>query len=330
MSVYKFTSIITGNTIDIEILPDDILIGNELRRILRDENGILSWATPNQVGQDYIRITPTGDVYGKSGKLLKTLQSSGRYQILGFDTNKKSKSISLLKGMAASFLPNFVKQCGWPQCIMAMPIDITMLYPTDNIVTNGGGNSHKYGKLTMINGKHVPGYKTFQHMHHRCTPEWVSGHPSYKGVYVDEQFYDWQDFKIWYDANIYNLKSDSTIEIDKDMLGKRYYSPDTCLLVPNYINTFFSGYHGLNTGVTVSGNRFQAQCGVFKGKGNNKVAYLGSYKTIEEAHQAWADCKNSQLINTVIPYYIGDIPDEYKNHTMVNKVIDTMKAFKFV
>lgn len=329
---FTFTSTITGESIEIEICDTDIIVDGELRRVVRDVNGeIPEWAIPSQSNQEYIRITPDGKAYGKTGREVKTLQSSGRYIIQGLDSNKRARSISLLKGLAVTFLPAHVERHGWPQCELKMPLDITTIYSYINEVktSNGYGvNSHKRGLATQIDGKRVPGYKSFQQMHHRCTPNWISKNPCYNGCYVVDEWVDFQDFKVWYDAGIYEIKSDANMQIDKDLLGFKYYSPDTCVILPGYLNVYISNSTGRFKGALKQGNGWQAQCSIFNSK--HKQKYLGYFSNPDEAHKAWAEFKNKQLQEVVIPFFIDDVEDEYKDHPMVLKVVQALKEYKFV
>ena len=330
-NTFTFTSLITGESVEIELCETDIIVNGELRRVVRDVTGeIPEWAAPNAANQDYIRVTPDGIAYGKTGRVVKTLQHSGKYIITGMDSNKKAKSISLLKGLAITYLPETVKNCGFPK-EMKMPLDITSIYGYLNTTktSNGYGiNSHKNGTFMQVGGERVPGYATFQHMHHRCTTDWIEEHPAYSGCYVVNSWMDFQDFKPWYDANVYSVKSDANMQIDKDLLGQKYYSPDTCVILPGYLNTYLCHSEGEFIGATKQGNKWQAQCSIFNSK--HKQKYLGCYGTPEAAHAAWAKFKNDQLQNVVIPFFIDDVAPEYKSHPMVLKVVDTLRNYKFV
>lgn len=62
--------------------------------------------------------------------------------------------------------------------------------------------------------------------------------PQYKGYTVGEEWHNYGNFKIWYEKNKYGTKS---LDLDKDILlkGNTIYSPETCCLVPHFINTLF-------------------------------------------------------------------------------------------
>lgn len=76
-------------------------------------------------------------------------------------------------------------------------------------------------------------------------------HTSYDGYFVDPCWHLYSDFKRWFDINHI-----AGYQLDKDILqpGNRFYSPDTCVFVPHYINQAVvwrrkppkSGYHGVN------------------------------------------------------------------------------------
>lgn len=95
-------------------------------------------------------------------------------------------------------------------------------------------------------------------------------------------------------------------QLDKDVLikGNKAYSPDACCFVSSEINNLFiksdSKRGEYPIGVTkVKGGKYRAQ--IVK---NNKVVYLGTFKTIEEAFQVYKTAKEQ---------YIKEIADKYKN-----------------
>lgn len=315
--VYTFKSEITWNEVHIELLPDDIIVGDELRRIVRDEDGnIPNWVRPLVSNQDYIRITPSGKVYGKSGKELKTRTSAGKYIIRGLDEKHKQHSISVLKELAIAFCYDKYSTVNKVDNLTELKngMDITTLVIPDIHTTR------------FADGKHVDGYKQFQHMHIRCSEEYKVSHHTYKDCFVSEEFNNFEYFKLWYDNNIYHIFS-GKLQLDKDITGFGYYSEKTCLLVPDYINTYFINGNSVS-GLTFRNGRFIAHCSKFKSE--KKSTYISSHNTEKEAHKAWADFKNEQLQKVVLPYFINDVHPEDRSNPMVLKVIEAIKNYKFV
>lgn len=109
--------------------------------------------------------------------------------------------------------------------------------------------------------------------------------PSYVGV--ENKFENNQLFIEWCQDQFGYMHKDETgkfWQLDKDLLviGNREYSPETCCFVPHRINMI------LNTSKALRG---QWPIGVRKFRNsftsNYKDVYLGSFKTPEQAHQAW-------------------------------------------
>ena len=151
---------------------------------------------------------------------------------------------------------------------------------------------------------------------------------------------DWKDFDTfykWWQCNIYKLKGEQgyrKLHIDKDILGKdkRLYGPDTCLIVPYYINESFGKYRSIRE----EDNNDSVIEDSSKGK-YNWVCRLYGHKTMAELNKHILDDndtsvngrKRDRLINELLPRFIDDIHPDYKNNPMVLKVIDTLVNYKF-
>lgn len=155
------------------------------------------------------------------------------------------------------------------------------------------------------NGKPTKCYKTWINMLKRCyDSKFQEKHPTYKGCTVCPEWHNFQVFAEWYYSHVYEVGNER-MSLDKDILkkGNKVYSPDTCVFVPQFINTLFTksnktrGKYPL--GVTKNGNNFQAQLN----KGNGKHIYLGTYTTANEAFQAYKMAKEK---------YIKEVAEEYK------------------
>ena len=61
--------------------------------------------------------------------------------------------------------------------------------------------------------------------------------PQYKDCTVCDEWLNYSNFKVWYDAN----KVDGDYDFDKDILfkGNKEYNPSTVVFVPHMINTLF-------------------------------------------------------------------------------------------
>lgn len=145
--------------------------------------------------------------------------------------------------------------------------------------------------------------------------------PDYKDCTIcDEWLESKKSFYEWVDHNFYEIKGESTVELDKDILvpGNKVYSPDTCIFVPKRINDLFVHIHGrkkngLPTGVYYSEKTGKYQATVRESckddeDGKKKSARLGHFDTAEEAYEVYKAHKMAEIIyiadcyKDVIPY----------------------------
>lgn len=148
-------------------------------------------------------------------------------------------------------------------------------------------------------------YTTWTDMFRRCyDKKFQEKFSTYKDCTVVEEWHNFQNFAKWFEEN-WEYYMDGW-QLDKDVLikGNKAYSPDACCFVSSEINNLFiksdSKRGEYPIGVTkVKGGKYRAQ--IVK---NNKVVYLGTFKTIEEAFQVYKTAKEQ---------YIKEIADKYKN-----------------
>lgn len=150
-----------------------------------------------------------------------------------------------------------------------------------------------------INGKKVidPYYSRWISVVQRGNdPKEKARKPSYADVYVSEKWRHFTDFRAWLDTQPYWKE----LYLDKDILvnNNKEYGPDTCCLVPLYLNmiTINGGKQDgqYPTGVSVTPfKKFTARCGDVR---------LGNYSTPQEAHKAWQWEKAKQIENAVNKY----------------------------
>lgn len=155
------------------------------------------------------------------------------------------------------------------------------------------------------NGKKTKCYTTWKGMHERCyDPKCQEKHPTYKGCRVCKEWNNYQKFAKWDNENYYEVGNER-MALDKDILckGNKVYSPETCVYVPQSINTLFTksdkARGELPIGVCKEGNKFRGQLN----KGNEKI-HLGTFNTPEEAFQAYKQAKEA---------YIKEVANEYKD-----------------
>ena len=141
---------------------------------------------------------------------------------------------------------------------------------------------------------------------------WQERYPSYKGCEVEKYLLNFQNMSEWLDKNYYKVPGEKMC-LDKDILfkGNKVYSRDTCIFVPERINTLFTkrdnsrGNSPIGTTPNSSGN-YIAQCSDRYGK----QICLGTYSTKEEAFQVYKQYKE-KVIKEVIDSYEGIIPEPH-------------------
>ena len=169
-------------------------------------------------------------------------------------------------------------------------------------------------------GSKSPAYIHWQNMLNRCyNTKRQKVAENYKDCSVCEEWKYFSNFKRWFEDPINGYKDG--YELDKDILfkGNRVYSPDTCCLVPNYINSLLIKQRKIKSkygrGVWKNGNRYT----VYISKHNKRV-HVGTFNTIEEAFAAYKREKES---------YIKEVAQEYFDKGEIDKrVYDALTNYK--
>lgn len=145
-------------------------------------------------------------------------------------------------------------------------------------------------------------YKRWCGILRRCS-EITTRKSYYEGCTLDQRWVSFLSFKDWADLN----KMEDNLVVDKDILvsGNTVYGPDTCCLVPHYVNTSISCIrkNGGNYPVGVfwsshlKSRPFESMINTSKGR-----VRLGRFSSPEDAHKAWQMAKVS-VIEDVISRY---------------------------
>lgn len=167
---------------------------------------------------------------------------------------------------------------------------------------------------SKVNGIQVKEYNAWFHMIRRCFDKKYNNlHKTYNDVNCCEEwlyypnFYEWlhsqPNFEQWFEGDRWNL--------DKDILikGNKIYSPETCCLVPQNVNTLFErkesqrGKYPIGVSKTKTG--YCAQC---SNPYNKSSKWIGVYNTAEQAFNAYKEYKEN-LIKQVArnEYNMGNI-----------------------
>ena len=160
------------------------------------------------------------------------------------------------------------------------------------------------------NGKPTKCYITWRNMLMRCyDPKYQEKQPTYKGCTVCPEWHNFQVFAEWYYSHYYEVGNNEQMTLDKDILnkGNKVYSPNTCVFVPQSINSLFTKRNNERgeyyIGVYKKGNKFVAHLS----KGNGKLIHLGMFNNSKEAFQAYKEHKES---------YIKEVANKYNmNYT---------------
>lgn len=179
----------------------------------------------------------------------------------------------------------------------------------------------KVQRLRREGGKVVrewtdPFYTCWVNMLGRQTPAWQIKYPSYSGTTVDEEWHYFSKFRSWLHSELKGQPL-SEYDLDKDILspeGCPRYGPETCVLVPRYINRMI-GRSILTdcTGSREKNRKFYAQIYT-----EGKKKHLGVFATKEEAHAAWQQEKTRE---------IKRIHSRYQEDALVNRgVLDKLES----
>lgn len=139
----------------------------------------------------------------------------------------------------------------------------------------------------------------WQDIQKRCSPKnWQTKYPSYQGC--QNLFRSFNEFAEWCQSQYgYLSKTNGRFwSIDKDILvpGSNYYSPETCMFVPCWLNSIVTdkqrarGDHPLGVHWSDGKNGFISQV-------NNERGFitLGRFKNSTAAHKAWQVAKTEYL-----------------------------------
>lgn len=186
------------------------------------------------------------------------------------------------------------------------------------------------------NGDTLKEYNTWRGMLRRCYDnEYLEKHPTYRDVKVCEEWLNYENFYEWIisQENYKKWKENKgTWDLDKDILflNNKIYSPNTCCLIPQYINKIFvypkNNSRELPRGIIKNGiGNYFVWCGITDNDGKSKK-YLGKYKTLDEAVNKYIEYKK-EYINKVAEkaYNKGDITLRCYNAMKLYDLSSTIK-----
>lgn len=156
------------------------------------------------------------------------------------------------------------------------------------LVHGFGVNDSSYQVYQTVNGLKTccGAYQSWKGMIRRCySKKYHIDHPTYIGVTVCDEWRSFMAFRSWWVENYVD-----GFQLDKDIIGSgRVYSPDFCIYVPQWLNSFMNssgasrGNFKIGCYFDEQNRKFRAQCGhPFYG-----VRFIGLFNTEQEAHLAW-------------------------------------------
>jgi hypothetical protein len=152
------------------------------------------------------------------------------------------------------------------------------IYDGDIVVRPTGGVMH-------------PAYMKWMAMLGRCyCPVQQKRDPSYEGVTVCEEWKLFSNFYAW----LQTWDNWDNLELDKDIIGGRVYSPSTCLMISPELNKFLSYQKKQGK---LAGCYYEKSREKYKANINidGKVKTLGRFETELDAHLCWLRAKTLKL-----------------------------------
>ena len=193
--------------------------------------------------------------------------------------------------------------------------------PYDKTIYNVGYIGEGYYKL--ITHKNI--YKHWSSMIRRCYADNKNKfNPTYKDCSVCEEWHNFQNFGKWFDENYYTIENE-TMALDKDILvkGNKTYSPETCVFVPQRINSLFlkrnksRGKYPIGTSYNKRDKKYESCCHMYKNNRYTRHA-IGNFDTPTEAFTAYKTFKEQ---------YIKQVANEYKDK-IPKKLYDAMYRYE--
>lgn len=155
----------------------------------------------------------------------------------------------------------------------------------------------------------------WDNMQNRCRPNRACQKrwKTYEGVL--NCFSDFQEFATWCQEQYGYLERENNGKfwsLDKDLrTDKRVYSPESCMFIPNEVNTVFINckkFNDLPLGVYFDSNsgKYKAQ---IRGVGKRN---LGLFESDSQAHKMWQHAKAEQIQSLLI---------KYEDHLLMQKAL---------
>ena len=143
------------------------------------------------------------------------------------------------------------------------------------------------GRYPTKNGLKIEkAYDVWRRMLCRCTEDWAKTHSTYQGAAVCQEWHNYDNFCDWFYKQYYQRG----YELDKDLVGfnRRFYSPETCCLIPSHINKVISGTRFLGYSKAPSKGRNKYEL-TYRGK------HIGMFETLTDSQNAYISVKTEYV-----------------------------------
>jgi hypothetical protein len=172
------------------------------------------------------------------------------------------------------------------------------------------------GKYTSrLNGEKTKYYTAWLSLHQRCyNKDYQIKNPTYKGVTVCEEWFNFQYFAEWYEKNYIE-----GFHLDKDIICNdcKIYSPETCCFVPQEINSLFTKGKAKRGIFYIGVTKFRGAFRVHLSK-NGIQEWIGTFPTEKSAFDYYKQEKEK---------YIKVVAKKWKSK-IDSKIYDAMINYK--
>ena len=173
-----------------------------------------------------------------------------------------------------------------------------------------------HGVYDLLQDGASKAYGVWKHLMERTSPipKRRKGLVSYSDATVCAEWRTFSVFKQWYESNHFE-----GCELDKDILvkGNKYYSPETCCMVPHEINMLLArgnkGSGKYPMGVSLYKDKFRARFG---------RTTIGYYRTIQDAFLAYKIVKEKHIKDKAQEYYNQGLINERVFNALMNYEIE--------
>jgi hypothetical protein len=163
-------------------------------------------------------------------------------------------------------------------------------------------------------------YEAWSGMKRRCTDEkYKKRQPTYVDVDASSEFKDFTKFHDWWYKQAGHSIPD--IQLDKDLLikGNKIYSPETCLLIPSFVNVFLVKSDATRGGCPIGidrqgtykdgGNKYRARVSDYNPvTGETSRKHLGCFRNELDAFHAYKSAKEA-IAKKYAAYLTGKVDD---------------------